>query len=228
MTLWGPRLHGAALCALMLAATLVSHWLRPTTHLADQLAPIDLESQIPQSFGSWQLDTRNGARLVNPQAQSLLDKLYSQVLARTYVDSGTGERVMLSIAYGSDQSDAMQVHLPEVCYPAQGFEVIGRSSNVIATGLREVPTKRLLTRMGSRIEPLTYWTTIGDTVAIGDSGRKLAQLRYSLQGLVPDGLIFRVSSIDARTEQAWQTQAAFIAALSASLTPSIRSRLLGE
>jgi len=49
-----------------------------------------------------------------------LDKLYSQILNRVYVNA-TGYRIMLLLAYGSDQHGSLQADKPEVCYPAQGF-----------------------------------------------------------------------------------------------------------
>jgi EpsI family protein len=43
-----------------------------------------------------------------------------------YVNA-SGYRIMLSLAYGSDQRGALQAHKPEVRYPAQGFTLHGRS-----------------------------------------------------------------------------------------------------
>mgnify|MGYP000496771242 CR=1 FL=1 len=61
-------------------------------------------------------------RLMKGRAlQEMLARLYSQVVSRVYLDSTTGKTVMLSLAYGEEQNKQSQVHLPEVCYPAQGF-----------------------------------------------------------------------------------------------------------
>ena len=129
-------LCAAALCALMFIAAGASVALKPTALLADRLPPIDLEAQIPRAFGNWRVDDRMSVRVINPQAETLVNKLYSQVLTRTYVDSSTGERIMLSIAYGSNQSGSLQLHIPDVCYPAQGFEVLDSSLTSIAAGQR--------------------------------------------------------------------------------------------
>ena len=220
-------LRATAMCALMLAAAGASVALKPTTLLADQLPPIDLENQIPRSFGTWRVDERTSARVVNPQAETLLNKLYSQLLTRTYVDTLTGERIMLSIAYGANQSDALQVHLPDVCYPAQGFEVLGSSFAQIGEGRNEFPVKRLITRMGSRVEPLTYWIAVGDTVVVTGTRRKLAQLSYGIGGVVPDGLIFRVSGIATETGGALALQQRFVEALMPTLSPATRVRISG-
>ena len=73
---------------------------------------------------------------------------------------------MLSIAYGGDQSDTMAVHKPEVCYPAQGFQILKNATASFSTGDGNIPVKRLVATQGPRIEPITYWTTVGDTVAV--------------------------------------------------------------
>ncbi len=220
-------LRAAAMCALMLAAAGAAVALKPTALLADQLPPIDLENQIPRAFGTWRVDERASATVINPQAETLLNKLYSQLLSRTYVDTRTGERIMLSIAYGKNQSDAMQVHIPDVCYPAQGFEVLDSSFSKIGLGGNEFPVKRLTTRMGSRVEPLTYWIAVGDTVVVTGTKRKLAQLTYGLRGVVPDGLIFRVSGIAADTNSALTLQQRFVEELMPTLSSSTRARISG-
>ena len=68
--------------------------------------------------------------MVNPQTQELLDKLYSEVLTRVYVNA-SGYRIMRSLAYGFDQRGAMQAHMPEVCYPAQGFILKGMNAGCL-------------------------------------------------------------------------------------------------
>lgn len=215
------------MCALMLAGAGAAVALKPTTLLADQLPPIDLENQVPRAFGTWRVDEQTSARVINPQAETLLNKLYSQLLSRTYVDTRTGELIMLSIAYGVNQSDALQVHLPDVCYPAQGFEVLDSSFAKIDSGGNEFPVKRLITRMGSRVEPLTYWTTVGDTVVVTSARRKVAQLNYGFRGLAPDGLIFRISSIHADTRSALAVQKRFVEDLLPSLPDRTRGRIVG-
>ena len=108
---------GLLIAALMFAASAAAVALRPTHKLADAGPKVDLEAMIPKQFGDWRVDDSIAPVLPAPDVQAKLDKIYNQTLARTYVN-GRGQRVMLSIAYGGDQSDSMQVHLPEVCYAA--------------------------------------------------------------------------------------------------------------
>src|SRR5262245_7487446 len=71
-----------------------------------------LEQHVPARFGAWQ-EVKQVTQLVNPQTQELLDKLYSQLLNRTYVNRD-GYLIMLSLAYGDDQRGGLQAHMPEV------------------------------------------------------------------------------------------------------------------
>lgn len=199
----------------------------PTKKIADQWET-DLETMFPAQFGDWQVDTSLPVILPAPDVQAKLDAIYNQVLARTYVNRRTGERVMLSVAYGGDQSDGMQAHLPEVCYPAQGFELRGRQTVVLELEGRRIPARRLVTRLGSRVEPITYWLTLGETVAATRTDRKLQQMRYGLQGLVPDGMLVRVSSIDRDPERGFSGQRQFLNDLGHALAPAHINRILGR
>ncbi len=58
--------------------------------------------------------------------------------------------------------------------------------------------------------------------------QKLAQMRYGLRGLIADGMLVRVSSIDADREHAYRVQAGFIADLAANMPMAVRSRAFGE
>ena len=202
--------------------------LRPTQRLSDTLGPLDLESTIPESFGTWRMDTTAPTAVVNPQVTAKLEQLYSEILTRTYLDVDSGYRVMLSIAYGSDQSEGLNVHDPAVCYPAQGFSVERRRTSAIAASVGSLSVQQLEARLGAtRPEPVTYWMTIGEHVFLSGTGRKLAQMRYAFQDLIPDGLVFRVSSIDPEPRKAFDAHVLFIDSLLASIPAAKRSRICG-
>ncbi|MCA1974942.1 MAG: EpsI family protein [Caenispirillum sp.] len=217
---------GLVAAVLMFAASAAAVALRPTQKLADQRPRIDLETMIPKQFGDWRIDTSIAPVLPAPDVQAALDKIYNQVLARTYVN-GRGERVMLSIAYGGDQSDTMQVHLPEVCYAAQGFQVKRTTLGEIATQYGALPVKRLVAQLNNRIEPITYWITVGDEVVNAGYKRKLVQIRHGITGSVPDGILLRVSSIDRDEKNAYPVQEAFLRDMLAAMPPGDRARLTG-
>jgi len=215
------------LAALMALTAVGSIAARPSTKAA---APGShryvLEDVVPRQFGDWKELPSETAQVVNPQAKELLDKLYSQILVRTYVNSA-GYRIMLSIAYGDDQRGDLQAHKPEVCYPAQGFTLNNKVEAIVATPYGSIDARRLDTSMGRRKEPVTYWFTMGDQAVKTAWDKRLTEVRLGLTGQVPDGLLFRVSSIDPETSRAYGAHDAFVSDLLAAVSSADRKRLSG-
>jgi EpsI family protein len=212
---------------LMLATSGLAYALRPTELLAHRQAPVNLATLVPTAFGEWREEPRTQAMVVDPSQQATLDKIYQQTLSRTYINAD-GERVMLSLAYGEDQRDSMQVHYPEVCYPAQGFSLKSDATERLATGYGEVMVRRLMTTQGSRSEPVTYWIVIGDRAVLGGLASKLTQMRYGVHGMIPDGVLFRVSSLNADAREGYALQDRYVRSLMAALSPAARARLIGS
>ena len=107
-----PARRKAIVLALgMGAAAALAHVGVPRHKIADQWET-DLETMFPAAFGDWEVDRSLPVILPAPDVQAKLDAIYNQVLARTYVNRKTGQRVMLSVAYGGDQSDGCDAHLP--------------------------------------------------------------------------------------------------------------------
>ena len=185
-----------------------------------------LEEVVPKQFGDWRELTQENAQVVNPQTKELLDKLYSQILSRTYVNS-KGYRIMLSLAYGDDQRGDLQAHKPEVCYPAQGFTLLSNVEAQVATPFGEIAGRRLNTSIGRRKEPITYWFTVGDTAIKTKLQQRMVEIRMGLTGQVPDGLLFRVSSVDDSPDRAYEVQNTFVVDLLQAVPPRDRLRLSG-
>jgi EpsI family protein len=215
------------MAALMLSASALSSHLTPTVKLADQGPRVDLAAMVPERFGQWRIDPQMVPLQVDPATQAKLDKIYNQTLSRTYVND-EGERVMLSMAYGGEQSDRLQVHKPEVCYGAQGFEVQNRGYAELPEGGGMLPVKRLYAVSGARQEPITYWITVGDRAIRPGLQQKLQQLRYGLGGTVPDGMLVRVSSISGDEQAAFALQQRFIAEMLQAVNAPARIRLAGN
>jgi len=214
------------LMALMIGASLLAILFRPTHRIADDGPAINLETIIPKQFGEWIVDEHVVYQQVSPDLQEALDEIYTQILTRTYVNS-LGYRIMLSIPYGANQSDGLSAHDPEGCYPAQGFKIMSKNKSILHTDLGNIPVHRMEAVNGSRHEVLTYWFTVGRYAFNNDWDRKKAQIRYSLRGQIPDGILFRVSSIDTNSQDAYQIQANFIKQLVKELPLEYRSRISG-
>jgi EpsI family protein len=213
---------------LAMAATVaVAVWTTPTLYLSDKLGKPDLETLFPKEFADWRLDARAGLVLPSPETQALLDSIYNQTLTRTYINA-QGYRIMLSVAYGGDQSDATRAHMPEVCYPAQGFQITANNSGQITLDNRPVAVRYLMSKYGNRNEPITYWMVVGDRVSLSRTDQKLAQFAMGLKGYIPDGMLVRVSSIDENAARGHQAQEAFLQDLAVAVPQQGRDRVFGS
>jgi len=219
-------LTSVGIAALMSVASLTAWIATPSLKIADTRPAIHIDRLIPAAFGKWRIDDTVAPVQVDPAVQAQLDRIYAQTISRTYVDS-EGRRVMLVIAYGGAQSDSLGVHKPEVCYPAQGFEIIRQQSATLDTGFGLLPVSQLVARQPRRYEPITYWIRVGDAVDGSGFQRKLTQMKYGLTGLIPDGMLFRVSSIGA-DEQSFSLQGQFARELLAALDADGRAFVLGK
>lgn len=221
------RIKALIVAFLMIASAGAAVLGRPTKHMADQIGMPNLETMFPKSFGEWRLDTSLPVILPSPDVQALLDKIYNQVLSRTYIN-GAGQRIMLSVAYGGDQSDGTSAHRPEVCYPAQGFAITANQATTLRIAGQAVPARLLVSKLGTRVEPITYWVVVGDQVVTSGLGQKLAQMRYGVRGVIADGMLVRVSSIDADEVRAHQIQARFVDDMAREVAAKLRARIFGR
>ena len=212
---------------LMVASAGLAKHLTPSVKIADSKSQFQLADIVPVAFGGWTIDTTIIPLQVDPETQARLDKIYNQTLSRTYVDP-QGNRVMLSIAYGGDQSSNMAVHLPEVCYGAQGFEVQKSGRSELRTDYGTLPVKHLYATNGPRQEPITYWITVGDKALTPGLDQRMQELRYGLSGAIPDAMLVRVSSIDADPARAYAVHDRLIADLLAAVPADQQPRVIGR
>jgi len=197
------------------------------TAVSNEQKAIGLEKIVPRNFGGWSVLEGVIPILPAPEQVELINKIYDETLTRTYVND-RGETVMLSIAYGGEQSGRLKVHRPESCYSGQGFVVSKVSEGKVDTDFGAVPVKRLVAKAPGRNEPITYWIRVGNSTVTGVVGQRLTQFAYSLTGEIPDGLIFRISSISDDEKAAYSLHEKFANALFASLTAEDRLTLAGK
>jgi len=199
--------------------------LKPTKFLAEQ-DRINLSRMIPERFAAWhQDDIRVG--IVNAQTDSALSRLYDQNLVRTYVNAD-GQRIMLNVAYGRDQGGDKRLHPPEICYRSQGFMISETKTVQFNHAYGALPIQQFIGDLGgARHEAVTYWVSYGDVVMADATQGRLARLQYVFRGLIPDGILFRVSSInDQANLEAFALHERFIRDLIASLSDLDRSALI--
>ena len=212
-----PSLKSLYILTLMFLAAIFSSILSPKELMAEKQVKFNLETLVPKQFNSWKIDESLIPIIKSADLQSSLNKLYTQLLDRTYIND-KGQRIMLTIAYGNNQgNDDFQVHRPEFCYISQGFWLNESLEDNINLGKGKLSVRRLEATKGRRIEPITYWITVGEKATLPGFGRKLAQLSYGLTGKIPDGMLVRVSSIMDDRQGAYKLHDEFIKELIQSI-----------
>lgn len=211
----------------MVVASVLAIALKPTIRMADSGPKINLESLIPKQFGQWKIDETISNGIVNPEVANQLDIIYNQTLSRTYRNEN-GQLVMLSIAYGGNQSRDFQVHRPETCYAAQGFKIESKVKGLLSSPAGDIPVMRIVANQGQRVEPITYWIRIGEKPLRGNLEQGFARLFYGLQGKVADGLLFRVSSLSNNSVEAYNIQTDFVGELLNAVPTAERPKLIGK
>ncbi len=201
------------LATLLLLTAVAAQGLKPRQMMAEREPMPSLEQLVPLQMGEWTHDQGADTLLVAADLQANVQRLYSQTLSRTYVNQ-QGDRIMLSIAYGGQQLGIeLQAHRPEYCYVAQGFSLLEVQQSVLPLSGQSLDVRRLVAVQNGRVEPITYWMTVGRHTTLPGLGRKLVQLRYGLLGEIPDGVLVRISSLDRDSVRAYAIHANFAAAL---------------
>jgi EpsI family protein len=210
----------------MFAAPVTAWYLTPTMSIAVLEPQIDLETAIPKNFANWRMAEHQSSIIPTAEQEKTLDAIYSQIVSRSYVND-QGQSVMLSVAYGSSQSKQLRAHRQEVCYAAQGFKIEGLRSVELKIDGVLLPATRMRAIQGSRSEPVTYWFTMGDKVVGSYLERELTQFRYALSGYLPDGYLFRVSSISRDAQASYDLHLQFAKDILAHTDRKLAGKLLG-
>jgi len=195
-----PRHIWAALI-LMIASLAAATWLTPRTTWYDKLGRPDYDTLVPRAFGDWAAVPDAGNVFVIPAQTDALNVIYSQIVSRTYVHQPTGRRIMLSLAYGEVQQGVRQLHRPEACYSSQGFKIDGPHAGKLEFDGRALDVFRMGAVAPGRNEQVTYWIRVGDKIITGPADElNFTRMAMGLEGIVADGLLFRVSEVTRDTD----------------------------
>lgn len=207
----------------LLAAATAGLVLKPRQQ-ENLLGPGKLDDLVPKQFAGWQFNTASG--LVLPPADQLRDKLYSQLLTRVYVREGMPP-VMLLIAYSGAQDGTVQVHRPEVCYPASGYRLTRIEPHVVpmAPGIA-VPSRVVVAETDVRREQLVYWTRLGGHFPRSWAEQRAAVIAENFAGTIPDGVLVRLSTTG--NGEATPMLDRFAHDLYGAIGPRMRQVLLGS
>lgn len=194
----------------MLAGAGLALALVPDKKMSDVSNRVDLEVVIPKAFDDWTTLPSIAPIEIRTGAKEMLDETYDQIVSRTYVNKKDGSLMMITIAYGSEQTQELKAHRQEVCYASQGFDVSDLHVAREKVAGREISVTRMLAVNKSRSEPVTYWFTVGDSVVQSRLERLLAQMKYAFTGYVPDGLLVRVSNMSTDKGYSYKAHIEFI------------------
>ena len=197
----------------------VAAWRQPRIKI-DHLGKEKLEDLVPKKIGRWDFVTASG--LVIPPEDDFQKSLYSQVLTRVYSDDRSPP-VMLLLAQNGGQTGFLQVHRPEVCYTAGGFQISPLTPHPIQVGPISVPANRMDATAGGPTEHVVYWTRIGKRIPSTWRQQKVAVAEQNLEGIIPDAILVRISTVDDDADSALARIDDFVRALLLSIPPSRRS-----
>jgi EpsI family protein len=199
-------------------------------------AQLSLAQTVPSRFGDWK-EVAIAADQVDPGKNAAdepnMDRPYDDVLMRAYGNS-RGEVVLLTLAYGRNQRQEVKIHRPDVCYTAQGFQLVSRSPIAFpVAGARGRPVEgmRMLVTAPGRTEAVSYWIRIGDIYTDNAWAIRYHIFQEGISGRAVDGVLVRVSQIVSGTKAAsperYKVQENFLGDLVRALPASGRRLLVG-
>ncbi|HEY0648187.1 exosortase C-terminal domain/associated protein EpsI [Phenylobacterium sp.] len=218
------RRRDLVLAGLGVVALGTAEVLRPRKRLV-LLKNGTIAEAIPPQFGNW---ISNNADLVSPeQAGRLAKTLYSETVGRAYDNTADGSTVLILAAYGDTQSDLLQLHRPESCYPAVGYSLaLSQPTTVDIGGGQKLPGRRVIAKIEERVENIIYWTRLGERLPQGGGEQRDARLANAMDGFVADGILVRCSVV-GESEQAFATLERFIPEMLRSVRTDLRPALIG-
>lgn len=218
--------RGFLIGAGCLAAASGAYAMKPRTRVS-LMGKLKLEAAIPNAFNGWTKYETN--QIVAPESEdSLSRQLYSQTVGRLYV-RGEEEFCMMLLAYGDTQSDTLQLHRPEVCYPAFGMEIRQNEfAKIPLSRSVQIPGRELIAVNAERTEYITYWTRLGQALPTTGSEQRSAKLKDAFAGIIPDGVLVRFSTVLDGPKRSFEVNRRFAADLMAAVSPEVRRVLVGD
>jgi EpsI family protein len=207
-------------------AALLTRQLKPH-HYVSLLQSAKLDDLVPRSFGAWTSEDVGDPLALNGPG-TLSSKLYNQLVTRAYTDGAGGHQVLMLLAHGERQSDELQLHRPEVCYPAFGYALLrNEPTHINLAEAITVPARRLLAKSPSHEESVLYWSRLGEFFPIDASEQRTDRFKNAVAGLIPDGILCRFSTGDG-SAQAWPDLERFVHDLLGATSPAGRRVLVGS
>jgi EpsI family protein len=211
-------------CVLSSGAALA---LKPRRKVSLLPAGAKLSDILPRQFSRW--DSRDVTDLYAPETpDSLQARLYGETVARLYTDRQSAAQILMLMAHGDSQSNELQLHRPEVCYPAFGFSL--KSSTPVELKIGNgvtLPARRLLAQSNRETQTVLYWTRLGEYFPVSVTEQRLNRLTTAMHRYIPDGLLARFSMDETDTGNAFAAIVGFIPALLVQIATNRRDVFVG-
>ncbi len=197
-----------------------------TPHAINPIMDKDVfEKLVPKKIGPWAFETSSGVVLPPPDALS--DRLYDNLVTRVYASSKEPP-VMFLAAYSNTQDGTLQVHRPEVCYPAGGYRLTNTRPVIIDNGLGGKTPGNVFTAVGpDRTEHVLYWTRIGDEFPLAWTDQRISVIKANLRGAIPDGILVRMSVVMPEVKDALPVLTTFAADMNRAMNARGRALISG-
>ena len=221
----GPTRRAAMIGGLLVVAGAGAIAAQPRSFERRRLQ-IPLDTLIPRAIGGWHVDGTTG--LILPEADTLDETLYDDQLSRNYAGPGL-PAMMLLIAHGvGGFATGVGVHRPETCYPAAGFTISATRDIILPVAAKaRVPARFLTAVRSERQEQIGYWRRISNDFPVSARQEQMLILRRNLVGVIPDGVLVRISTVDPDRDRAGEAIARFATALISACGAEARQILLG-
>jgi EpsI family protein len=205
-----------------------AHCMTPRRHVSLLPPGVSIDRTIPRVFADW--TSHDATNLVAPnQEGSLESRLYSESVGRVYTQDKSGAEVMMLVAYGTTQTNDLQLHRPELCYPAFGFSISHNASIDIGfdKGI-SLPSRRLVANAPDRMETIVYWSRLGEYFPSDRKEQQIDRLKTAIKGVISDGVLARFSVLNSDPSVALSVLLGFIPALVGAVEAHRRSVLIGS
>ena len=183
---------------------------------------------VPHNFGNWR-EFAGGNVIAPTTPHSLSDRLYSAVVTRVFTPATRdAPPVMLLVAYGGEQSDLLQLHRPEACYPAVGMEIVEHHLGSVPVAPNvSVPGVFLSASNGDGQEDIVYFTRLGEALPQTAAAQRNDRLREAMSGVTGDGVLVRASTYRYADKPAWPYLSQFLSQMVLALPEPTRRGLVG-
>lgn len=216
--------RGALIGAAFVACAALTAFRQPLEAVS-HISTKDFAASIPVKVGGW--TAQKSADVVLPAPDGLSDKLYQNLETRIY----TGDElppVMFLCAYSNVQKNDVQVHRPEICYPASGYPIVKNVAEKIRVGNQVINARSLIADRGGLKEMILYWTRVGNSFPVDWRTQRIEMAKANLAGTIPDGVLLRVSAIMDDETSAQKLLLQFIEKLQFSSNSNLNALIFGK